>query len=182
MSKIITVIATAPPVQATFVSAEPVPIHMQRYEDPNQDPNIAIGEWDNGLCGCCYHKECGSLCCIVNFCFCGLCTYASNVSQSGLTPCGVEKDSLCCHTICIHLCCSYCCGPQLWNFSLRRKHARKYGFKESDCESMCYACCCLFCSMCQVTNEIMVRKNLTYECGQVKPDNIHLTQHLTQHQ
>jgi hypothetical protein len=47
---------------------------------------------------------------------------------------------------------------------------------------MFYACCCLGCSICQVTNEIMVRKNLTYECGQVKPDNTRLTQHLTQHQ
>jgi hypothetical protein len=162
-----TVVATAQPVHATVVvSAEPVPNQMQRYEDPN----IAIGEWDKGLCGCCSHKECGLMCCI-NFCFCSPCIYASNVSQSGLTPFGVDNpDTLCWATLGITFCTTYCCGPQLWNYGMRREHVQKYGMKESDLESGCMACCCNGCSMLQLTNEIMVRKNLTFECGQVKPD------------
>ena len=166
---------SVPNHQSNYGSLHDSVVPVARNMDRNIPPP-GTADWNNGLCDCFSHKDCGLMCCC-QFSFCSICLWSSTVSQSGLTVFSVETpNSLCWATMGISMFTGYCFGPCIWNSSVRQELAKQNGIDESQCNSVALACCCHLCSMMQMTNEIMIRKNLTFGCASAEPDTKHQQQ------
>ena len=135
---------------------------------------VGTGEWETKIMYCSSHKQAG-ICCCFQYCACHPCSWASTVSQSGLTQvCGKsmtpnELYNVACF---VTLCTSYCGGPCCFLAGIRGETAKQNNIKETPMASVLLSCCCFPCALCQVQNEIMVKKGLLFKCGGVESSDL----------
>uniref|UniRef100_A0A7S2FW94 Uncharacterized protein n=1 Tax=Haptolina brevifila TaxID=156173 RepID=A0A7S2FW94_9EUKA len=114
--------------------------------------------FSNGICDCCSIKDCGPLCCINQYC-CASCIWGDAMAKADEGNC-----PLCCLAI--------SCGEIAPCVVLFKglDIAKKYNVDEPAFNACIKAACCMPCYIFQIENEIMVRENLTWDCGSLKKD------------
>jgi len=133
---------------------------------PSKDIQPGHKEWDVGIWGCLSMQESGCCCCL-NHCCCGYCVFASAMSKSGIAQefLGLQRDQECLANLAVFggLCCElFPCQGRVGMTVARIEIAKKYGIHEDWLYSGLCAFCCFPCSICQTTNEIVHREDLTY--------------------
>ena len=130
--------------------------------------------WETGLCGCCDVKDCGCGCCCKTYC-CSECIWGSAMETAGIGSC--IGDCLCkppphralrswislsARARAVMTLCPCIALP-----CRRADVAKKYNIEESCPSTWCMGCCCCLCTYYQVTNQILVKENATWGCGNV---------------
>ena len=145
----------------TYVSSH---LHLCFVVVADYDP----ASFETGICGCCFVKDCGAVCCFHALC-CKSCVWETSLSSNSCYPL-----ASCCP--CFIFPCIFICAPipiddcdvdWYWGwccmvYQARGMVADRYRIRTHKGVNFFFAFCCTPCAYIQLINQILIKEDLTW--------------------